>query len=176
MRKESIFLFGSTGTWTQGLHLEPLCQRVFVMGIFEIGSRELFAQAGFKPPSSWVARIAGVSQLRPAEGVFQMLHIIVMTPKFPENRWLWVSICPLSTQSSEQGRGLPLLPGKVSSLKLQCHHSLWQQVMAATTVVSSGCLWKGTWELLASAMLAELGWGCSPSLRTSGKAFAPSTP
>jgi hypothetical protein len=34
------------------LPLEPLHQPCFVLGIFEIGSRELFAQAGFKPRSS----------------------------------------------------------------------------------------------------------------------------
>jgi hypothetical protein len=38
---------------------------IFVMGFFEIGSRELFAQAGFEPPSSFslppVARITGMS-------------------------------------------------------------------------------------------------------------------
>jgi hypothetical protein len=31
-----------------GLHLEPLLQPFFVMGFFEIGSHELFAQDGFK--------------------------------------------------------------------------------------------------------------------------------
>jgi hypothetical protein len=46
--------FCSTGVWTQGLHLEALHQSfLFVMGFFEIGSGELFAQASFKPWSSW---------------------------------------------------------------------------------------------------------------------------
>jgi hypothetical protein len=40
------------------IHLKPLhqlflCVCVYVLDIFEIGSRELFAQAGFKPQSSW---------------------------------------------------------------------------------------------------------------------------
>jgi hypothetical protein len=36
-----------------GLHLEPLHQsNFFVIGFFEIGSHELFAQAGFKLLSS----------------------------------------------------------------------------------------------------------------------------
>jgi hypothetical protein len=42
-----------TGVWTQRLHLEPLHQPFFVLGIFKIRSHELFAQAGFKPQSSW---------------------------------------------------------------------------------------------------------------------------
>jgi hypothetical protein len=32
----------------QGLYLEPLKQPFFVIGIFEIGSLELFALAGFE--------------------------------------------------------------------------------------------------------------------------------
>jgi hypothetical protein len=36
-----LFCFFGTGTWTQGLHLEPLHQPFFVMGIFKIGSRRL---------------------------------------------------------------------------------------------------------------------------------------
>jgi hypothetical protein len=47
-----IYLFG-TAAWTQSLHLEPLHQPFFVIGIFEIGSLELFAWAGFEPRSSW---------------------------------------------------------------------------------------------------------------------------
>jgi hypothetical protein len=49
----SGFLFFQDWTWTQGLHLEPLHQLFFVMGFFEIGSLELFAQASFKLWSSW---------------------------------------------------------------------------------------------------------------------------
>jgi hypothetical protein len=45
---DEIFFFSSTGTWTQGLQLEPLCQPFFMMGIFKIGSRELFPGAGFQ--------------------------------------------------------------------------------------------------------------------------------
>jgi hypothetical protein len=60
-----FYFFGGSGTWTQGLHREPLHQPVFVTGIFEIESHELFAWAGFEPWSSWsaslVARITGVS-------------------------------------------------------------------------------------------------------------------
>jgi hypothetical protein len=47
-----FFFFCSTGVLTQGLHLEPLHQPFFVMSFFEIGSLELFAQAGFEPWSS----------------------------------------------------------------------------------------------------------------------------
>jgi hypothetical protein len=43
----------STGTWTQGLHLEPLHQPLFVMGFFNTGSHELFSLAGLEPKSSW---------------------------------------------------------------------------------------------------------------------------
>jgi hypothetical protein len=41
-----------TGAGTQGLHLETLHQPFFVKGFFEIGSRKLFAWAGFEPRSS----------------------------------------------------------------------------------------------------------------------------
>jgi hypothetical protein len=44
--------FCGAGIWTQGLHHEPLHQPFFVMGFFKIGSRELFAGAGFEPRSS----------------------------------------------------------------------------------------------------------------------------
>jgi hypothetical protein len=46
------FFFAVLG-FELGLHLESLHQSFFVMGIFEIGSCELFAQAGFKLRSSW---------------------------------------------------------------------------------------------------------------------------
>jgi hypothetical protein len=41
------------GAWTQGLHLKPPHQPFLAMGFFKIGSHKLFAQAGFKPWSSW---------------------------------------------------------------------------------------------------------------------------
>jgi hypothetical protein len=44
---------GSSGAWTQGLYIEPLHQPFFVMGFFEIESRELFALAGFELQSFW---------------------------------------------------------------------------------------------------------------------------
>jgi hypothetical protein len=44
-----VLFFCGTGAWTQGLHLEPRHQPFFVMEFFKIGSRELFALAGFKP-------------------------------------------------------------------------------------------------------------------------------
>jgi hypothetical protein len=43
------------------LLLEPLLQPFFLMGIFEIGSHELFAWAGFELRSSSVARTTGIS-------------------------------------------------------------------------------------------------------------------
>jgi hypothetical protein len=44
--------FCGTEVWSQGLHLKPLHQSFFEMGFLKIGSRELFAQAGFEldPP------------------------------------------------------------------------------------------------------------------------------
>jgi hypothetical protein len=55
MEKSIIsFHFFLTRAWTQDLHLEPLHQHFFfVMGVFEIGSLKLFAQAGFEPRSYW---------------------------------------------------------------------------------------------------------------------------
>jgi hypothetical protein len=48
-----FFLFFSFfGTGVQGLLLETLHQRFFVMDFFKIGCQELFAWAGFKPRSS----------------------------------------------------------------------------------------------------------------------------
>jgi hypothetical protein len=57
------------------LPLEPLHQPFLVLGIFEIGSHELFAWVGFKLPSSWslptwVARIIGVSHWCPGLDFF----------------------------------------------------------------------------------------------------------
>jgi hypothetical protein len=67
--------FCSTGVWTQDPHLELLHQPFFVMDLFEIGSRKLFAQGWFWTmilliSASWVAMIPGVSHHRP--GI--MLH------------------------------------------------------------------------------------------------------
>jgi hypothetical protein len=49
----SIFFFVDIEVKTQGLtlalSLEPFHQAFFVLGIFEIGSCELFAWMGFKP-------------------------------------------------------------------------------------------------------------------------------
>jgi hypothetical protein len=38
--------------YADALQLEPLHQPFFVLGIFKIGSQELFAWAGFEPQSS----------------------------------------------------------------------------------------------------------------------------
>jgi hypothetical protein len=48
-----FFFFCCTGAWTQGIHLEPLCQPYFCEVFFEIGSCELFPWTGFKLQSSW---------------------------------------------------------------------------------------------------------------------------
>jgi hypothetical protein len=49
-----LFLFFcSPGTWTQDLLLKLLHQTFLCKCVFEIGSRELVAWAGFKPRSSW---------------------------------------------------------------------------------------------------------------------------
>jgi hypothetical protein len=48
-----VTFFCSTEARTQGLHLESLHQPYFCEGFFEIGSHELFAQAGFEPLSFW---------------------------------------------------------------------------------------------------------------------------
>jgi hypothetical protein len=46
--------FCGTGVFKQSLlQFEPLSQPCFGMGLFEIGSLELFAQAGLEPRSSW---------------------------------------------------------------------------------------------------------------------------
>jgi hypothetical protein len=48
-----FFFFGGTEDWTQGLRLEPLLQPFFMLGIFEMGSCELFAQTDLQPRFSW---------------------------------------------------------------------------------------------------------------------------
>jgi hypothetical protein len=48
-----LFVFCSTGVWTQGLHLEPLHQPCFVVAVFKIHSHKLFVWAGFELRSSW---------------------------------------------------------------------------------------------------------------------------
>jgi hypothetical protein len=52
-RDNYFFFFGSTWTWTQDLHPEPLYQPYFCEGFFKTGSCKLFAQTGFKQWSSW---------------------------------------------------------------------------------------------------------------------------
>jgi hypothetical protein len=47
-----FFVFWVFFFCAQGLHLEPLHQPFFVVDIFEIGSHELFAWAGFEPQFS----------------------------------------------------------------------------------------------------------------------------
>jgi hypothetical protein len=50
IHSSSLFFFFALRFWgLKGLHLEPLHQPYFCEEFFEIGSRELFAQAGFKP-------------------------------------------------------------------------------------------------------------------------------
>jgi hypothetical protein len=46
-RSPGLFFFG-TGTWNQGLHLEPIHQPFVLKGFFKIGSHKLCVQAGFK--------------------------------------------------------------------------------------------------------------------------------
>jgi hypothetical protein len=52
--KDSYFIFINLCLLYRGLNsgpnLEPLYQTFFVIFFFEIGSPELFAQAGFQPP------------------------------------------------------------------------------------------------------------------------------
>jgi hypothetical protein len=47
-----LFIYFSIGALAQGLHLEPLHQSFFVLGIFKIGSHKLFPWDGFEPQSS----------------------------------------------------------------------------------------------------------------------------
>jgi hypothetical protein len=47
-KQQKLFFFFFDGS----LHLEPLHQPCFVLGIFKIGSLELFAWAGFESESS----------------------------------------------------------------------------------------------------------------------------
>jgi hypothetical protein len=61
VQSHNHFLFGCVGVWTQGitlarqalLTLKPLHQPFLALGIFEIGSCEVFTLTGFKPWSSW---------------------------------------------------------------------------------------------------------------------------
>jgi hypothetical protein len=62
----SFFVFWSIGVWAQGLHLEPLHQPFFVMGIFQdrvswtipLG---WLRTTVFLISASWVARITGLA-------------------------------------------------------------------------------------------------------------------
>jgi hypothetical protein len=58
-----VCLFWGTGVWTQGLHLEPLCQPFFVKDFFKIGSSKPFSPGWLWTSillifASWVAKIA----------------------------------------------------------------------------------------------------------------------
>jgi hypothetical protein len=49
-----LIFFCSTGVWTQGLHLEPLCQLYFCKELFKVGgSRGTISPGWFEPWSSW---------------------------------------------------------------------------------------------------------------------------
>jgi hypothetical protein len=61
-----IIFFCGTGVWTQGLHLEPLCQAFFVKGFFRDRVLKTTWPGLASTPillisASWVARITGVS-------------------------------------------------------------------------------------------------------------------
>jgi hypothetical protein len=76
----SFFFFflmgGSTGAWTQGLHLEPLPQPFFVMSFFEVGGSWTICLGWL--PASWVARIIGVSHQHPASIVTLLLSSLLV--------------------------------------------------------------------------------------------------
>jgi hypothetical protein len=66
-----FFLFWSTGVWTQSLYLEQLHQPFLVMGFIETGSHRTICLNWLQTmilliAISWVARITGMSQRRPA--------------------------------------------------------------------------------------------------------------
>jgi hypothetical protein len=75
--------FCGTGTWTQGIHREPLCQPLFVMGFIGIGSRKLFCQ-GWLPTmilflsASWVTRIISMSHWCPGLVIILMILFIYL--------------------------------------------------------------------------------------------------
>jgi hypothetical protein len=83
-----LFFGGGTGDWTQGFTLAKQASTSwatppvpFALVILEMGSQELFAQAGFKPWSSWsqpsqVARITAVSHWCPTFLIFKMCFIM----------------------------------------------------------------------------------------------------
>jgi hypothetical protein len=56
-----IYLFCSTGAWTQGLHLEPLHQLFFLWRVFQDICPGWLWTLILLIFASWVARIAGVS-------------------------------------------------------------------------------------------------------------------
>jgi hypothetical protein len=58
-----FFFFVILGFELRAFTLSHYTSPIFVMGFFEVGSRELFAWAGFEPcsPDLWVVRIIGVS-------------------------------------------------------------------------------------------------------------------
>jgi hypothetical protein len=61
-----FFFFCSTGIWSQDLHLKPLHQHFFVIGVFKIGFHELFVPDWLQTAIllisvSWVTRITGKS-------------------------------------------------------------------------------------------------------------------
>jgi hypothetical protein len=66
-----VCLFCGSGAWTQGLHLRPLHQPIFVMGFFQdrvswTVCPGWLGTAIFLISASWVARIIGVSHWCPA--------------------------------------------------------------------------------------------------------------
>jgi hypothetical protein len=76
-----LVLFCSTGTWTQGLHFEPLHQPFFVLCILEIGSHALFARlaSNLNPPDVCLLSSQDYRREPPVPG-FSCLFYVLLFP------------------------------------------------------------------------------------------------
>jgi hypothetical protein len=98
LRLYKIIFFFITGSWIQGLYLEPLHQHYFVKGFFEIGSCKLFCSGWLQTAillisASWVAiaRITGVSHQCPAYNKLWLKPIISFT-SHAHNHSIWLGV------------------------------------------------------------------------------------
>jgi hypothetical protein len=138
-----FFFFFSTEVWTQDLHLQPIHHPFFVIFFFsKVRSCELLAWAGFKPWSSWSAKIIGLNHWHSVFPSLFNLHPFtkinrVCATAFTE--FCWAFYCteskefwgPLNLQlvsgvRADLQAGLPLTSGK--------HWKAWQLAFRGSEV------------------------------------------
>jgi hypothetical protein len=93
-----FFFFGSTGLWTQGLHLEPLHLVIFIFFLVRVWWT---IWLGWLPSAillisaSWVAGITGVSRWCLFDLLFFLLSFLSFCHWSPEDLTVWILMIPV---------------------------------------------------------------------------------